>query len=373
MKTFKNIILILFLVIILAFIGWKLLSQWQASRQGENNEKNGDKAPIAAQFTDKIVYSTAGQINIKDLEDDCLERNGIFNECGSPCGPEADFCAEICAPVCELPAPDNNIPADEVKLTNYTDTEIGFSLDYPDNMQVEKNENQVVFTLWGPTQGVNTEFFDGISFTVKHAAYDQARSLEEVAREEIEEVLLIGEITAPLSSVTLDQKNGYTYSVQSAGSYTIILLPSNTKNFFMVSYSAPDPTNQGFNIIAEQMINSFTITSAGVDKTELKPVNNNQSKGTATRSFDGENFSHAVTAELNNPAEDKFYEGWLVKEDNTFFSTGKLEKKNGQYELNYQIFGNRAEYNLVVITEETAKEGLDNKPETHILEGKFNN
>jgi len=37
-------------------------------------------------------------------EDWCLENNGVFNECESACrhDDEADFCIEMCVPVCQF-------------------------------------------------------------------------------------------------------------------------------------------------------------------------------------------------------------------------------------------------------------------------------
>lgn len=57
---------------------------------------------IKAQFPDKIVYENNNGLTIK-MEIDCAERNGIFNECGSPCETENEACVEVCAYTCELP------------------------------------------------------------------------------------------------------------------------------------------------------------------------------------------------------------------------------------------------------------------------------
>jgi len=57
---------------------------------------------IKAQFPDKIVYENNGGLTIK-MEIDCAERNGVFNECGSPCETGDEMCIEVCAYTCELP------------------------------------------------------------------------------------------------------------------------------------------------------------------------------------------------------------------------------------------------------------------------------
>ena len=84
-----------------------------------------------------------------------------------------------------------------------------------------------------------------------------------------------------------------------------------------------------------------------------------------------------MEATLTDPAEDKFYEGWLVRgkvgdENFKFISTGKLVKgDDGLWTLSFASPMDHSEFNEVVITLETLENGLDNKPETHILEGIF--
>ncbi len=103
---------------------------------------------------------------------------------------------------------------------------------------------------------------------------------------------------------------------------------------------------------------------------EIKAVESYSGSGLATSSFLNGKFVHTVEADLAEPAAGKFYEGWLVKRS-SFFSTGKLEKKNGKYVLEYVSDEDNRDYTQVVITEETQANGLDGQPETHVLEGEF--
>lgn len=107
--------------------------------------------------------------------------------------------------------------------------------------------------------------------------------------------------------------------------------------------------------------------------TSLHAVGVYKGGGVATKSFDGKKFVHSVTANLSDPSKGKFYEGWLVKKTPTllFFSTGKLNKENSQYKLNFETNQDYPDYNFVVVTEETEALGLDGKPEAHVLEGSF--
>ena len=99
----------------------------------------------------------------------------------------------------------------------------------------------------------------------------------------------------------------------------------------------------------------------------LMAVNDYSGSGSATRSFVDGIFMHTVKADLADPAEGNFYEGWLVK-GSEFFSTGKLEKDGDMYVLQFESNEDSRDYKTVVITEETE---ADDQPEEHVLEGEF--
>ena len=105
----------------------------------------------------------------------------------------------------------------------------------------------------------------------------------------------------------------------------------------------------------------------------LNAVGNYSGSGTATRSYDGESFSHSVIAILGSPSEGKFYEGWLVKKtpELTLVSTGKLTQDGETFVLTFNSGQNYTDYKDIVVTEETASLGLDGNPEAHVLEGSF--
>lgn len=111
-----------------------------------------------------------------------------------------------------------------------------------------------------------------------------------------------------------------------------------------------------------------------VETAQLTAVGTYEGSGTATRSFDGTTFTHTVTARIDDPAEGKFYEGWLViktADGPNFFSTGELVKEGEEYTLTYTAPQNYPDHTDVVITEETLSMGLDGQPEEHVLEGSF--
>lgn len=103
---------------------------------------------------------------------------------------------------------------------------------------------------------------------------------------------------------------------------------------------------------------------------EIRAVGNYSGNALASRSFLDGKFMHNVIANIEDPSLGKFYEGWLVK-GTSFFSTGKMIKKDDTYVLNFEEVKDSRDYKKVVITEETESQGLDNKPEVHVLEGDF--
>ena len=110
-----------------------------------------------------------------------------------------------------------------------------------------------------------------------------------------------------------------------------------------------------------------------VDKAELKDVSGGSSSAIATRKYENNKFSHSVLADLPDPEQGSFYEGWLVRgeegEDNfSVISTVKMSLAKGGYLLEFESNNDYSDYNKVVITLEKVADKL---PEKHILEGSF--
>lgn len=104
-----------------------------------------------------------------------------------------------------------------------------------------------------------------------------------------------------------------------------------------------------------------------VDRAELSDVAGGDARGLATRQFDDGRFTHSVLADLPDPEEGKFYEGWLVDGDN-FMSTGRMRIAKGGYLLEFESSEDLTSYNRVVVTLEDTD---DETPEEHVLEGEF--
>jgi len=120
--------------------------------------------------------------------------------------------------------------------------------------------------------------------------------------------------------------------------------------------------------IEERLEESFNLEiPEDVEKAELSDVTGGSSTGIATRKYEEGKFTHAVLADLPEPAEGKFYEGWLVKGEEVV-STGRLRVAKGGYLLEFESSTDYSDYKTVVVSEE---EVADATPEKHILEGSF--
>ncbi|MCI5108758.1 MAG: hypothetical protein MRY49_02830 [Candidatus Pacebacteria bacterium] len=65
------------------------------------SEEDGNVS-VLAEYPEKVVYTTDISVDQKDLILDCMERDGIFNSCGSPCSLDEEFCVAVCAYTCDF-------------------------------------------------------------------------------------------------------------------------------------------------------------------------------------------------------------------------------------------------------------------------------
>jgi glucose/arabinose dehydrogenase len=67
-----------------------------------------DDSLVDVTYPNKIVYKQDIE-DESELKQDCRNREGEFNSCGSGCPEDADVCATVCVPVCDLSqTPDDN-------------------------------------------------------------------------------------------------------------------------------------------------------------------------------------------------------------------------------------------------------------------------
>lgn len=103
---------------------------------------------------------------------------------------------------------------------------------------------------------------------------------------------------------------------------------------------------------------------------ELRAVGEFTGSGTAERWEQDGLYMLEVIAELDQPPEGRFYEGWIVGP--SVISTGMLtDEGSGQWSNSFQSGESLFSYNKIIITLETSANGLDDIPEDHALEGSF--
>jgi len=85
------------------------------------------QVPIQAEFSNKIVYTDDAGADTSILKNDCFNRGGVFNECGSVCDESriGEDCIAVCAFTCEFKNNSESIytverviDGDTLKLTN---------------------------------------------------------------------------------------------------------------------------------------------------------------------------------------------------------------------------------------------------------------
>jgi len=105
----------------------------------------------------------------------------------------------------------------------------------------------------------------------------------------------------------------------------------------------------------------------GVEKAELKDVSGGNASGMATRKFTDGEFELGILADLPAPETEKFYQGWVNKNEE-FLSLGKLRIAKGGYILDFKSSTDYPDYRKVVVSLEKS---LTEKPDKTILEGSF--
>lgn len=144
--------------------------------------------------------------------------------------------------------------------------------------------------------------------------------------------------------------------------------------FWLRRPSAPELELSDLSSTETQVEESFGVEiPEDFEKVALKDVVGGNSTGLATRKFENGKFTHMVLADLPDPEEGKFYEGWLVRGKPSdanfhFVSTGRMRIAKGGFVLDFESTTDYTDHKGVIITLE---EIFDNTPEEHILEGSF--
>ena len=126
--------------------------------------------------------------------------------------------------------------------------------------------------------------------------------------------------------------------------------------------------------VEDQIEKSFNIQiPEDVDKAELKDTTGAGSSAIATRKFENGKFEFSVLADLPDPAQGQFYQGWLIKgeegsDDFSSVSAGKMRIAKGGWMIEYNSATDYSDHGKVVVSLEKT---LDSNIEEKVLEGSF--
>jgi hypothetical protein len=145
----------------------------------------------------------------------------------------------------------------------YVSSESGFMLKHPSQVAVSVHRETAeavttVFTLVGPTQRENTEFFDGISLQFTTGELGD-KTLEALVTDKANDVKAHAAITKDVALVSVSGINGYSFAAEGVGNITYIYLPDGGA-YIQIADLTEDPTNQGFKQIVSDMLATLTFT-----------------------------------------------------------------------------------------------------------------
>ncbi len=153
-----------------------------------------------------------------------------------------------------LPAPDT---VQENGFVFYQDLERGFSLMHPEYLKPEEMQSgEVAFILVGPTQGKETEFYDGISLSFQLLPLE-GQDLENRVKEERDMFMdIYGVEPSKMDPITIDNRQGYIFNDNMA---QYIYIPTSEGSYLFVVNMTFDPGNLGYKDVAYKMIESIKI------------------------------------------------------------------------------------------------------------------
>jgi uncharacterized protein YxeA len=217
----------------------------------EEKKEVEQKLEISATYDTKIVYTSEVSSNTDIYKADCKKREWEFNECGSPCGPGAEFCTAVCAYTCEKPA---------TKIETYTDIILGITFDYPNDMKTDDNDGSLRVYKWGPSQTEGTEIYDGMVISFARAENPNSLDLEAFTKVELEnELAFEAEVIKPITAITHGEFAGYEFTTFSLGKGTFFYCNNSAGNIIRITYFAEDPLEQGFEETLNKILESLKV------------------------------------------------------------------------------------------------------------------
>lgn len=157
------------------------------------------------------------------------------------------------------PTPESTpTPEPTVDWKTHTNSKCGFSIKYPDELTVDETRGCVHFSLWGPTQKTETEFFDGISLLFDSDQLGN-KTLKELAEEEAAMFQDVGEVLIPPTQTTIAGVSGYTFKASGLGVFTYFYLSPKPGVYLEIVDSTVDPTGKGFQKTVDLMLSTLKL------------------------------------------------------------------------------------------------------------------
>lgn len=140
----------------------------------------------------------------------------------------------------------------------YTNERVGFSIKYPSDFGLNTSDPlSAQFVLFGPTQSIGTELYDGVSMNVAYAEY--GGGFQKFVEDQVEESKQHGEIKEVLAPASLAGRSGFRYVSSGLGEFTHYYLPIDGTHHLYVSYLVSDPGDSGFEELVKGMLESLAI------------------------------------------------------------------------------------------------------------------
>ena len=146
----------------------------------------------------------------------------------------------------------------------YTSRELGFSLKYPAEVEVEEDDvnKTVLFTVLGPTQAEGTEFFDGISLSVSTGSLGGKTLASFVAEDVVDESDGISEIVSGPEQVEIAGLSGYKLRVSGLGEFDYYFFLKPDGDYLRIVNSSYDPAGRGYLETVETMLGTLKLLEA---------------------------------------------------------------------------------------------------------------
>jgi hypothetical protein len=148
----------------------------------------------------------------------------------------------VVTPIPTMPTP---TPEPTGDWKTHTNAKCGFTIKYPPELSVDENRGCVHFSLWGPTQKTETEFYDGISLLFDSGQLGN-KTLKELIEEEAAVFQDVGEVLIPPTQTTIAGVSGYTFKARGLGVFTYFYVSHKSGVYLEIVDSTVDPTGKGF-------------------------------------------------------------------------------------------------------------------------------